>query len=92
MNYNIKFVKDFIQLATNGYKQNWHERNGGNLSYRLKKEEIENITQYCNFSSDYRPIGTSVPKLAGEYFMVTGSGKFLKMWYLTLKIIFASFK
>ncbi len=78
MNYNIKFVKDFIQLATNGYKQNWHERNGGNLSYRLKKEEIENITQYCNFSSDYRPIETSVPKLAGEYFMVTGSGKFFK--------------
>lgn len=30
-------LKDFIELAKKGYYNNWHERNGGNLSYRLKQ-------------------------------------------------------
>ena len=33
-----KFVKGFIKMADDGYQQGWHERNGGNLSYRLKPE------------------------------------------------------
>lgn len=78
MDYNIKFIKEFIQLTINGYEQNWHERNGGNLSYRLKAEEVEAIQKYCDFSGEFKPIGTSVPKLAGEYFLITGSGKFFR--------------
>ena len=39
-----KFVKGFIKMADDGYQQGWHERNGGNLSYRLKPEEVEMIT------------------------------------------------
>lgn len=78
MDYNIKFIKEFIQLTINGYEQNWHERNGGNLSYRLKDEEVETIQKYCDFSGKFKPIGTSVPKLAGECFLVTGSGKFFR--------------
>ena len=35
-----KFVKGFIKMADDGYQQGWHERNGGNLSYRLKPEEV----------------------------------------------------
>ena len=27
---------------------------------------------------EWKPIGTSVPKLAGEYFLVTGSGKYFR--------------
>ena len=38
-----KFVQGFIKMADDGYKQGWHERNGGNLSYRLKSEEVEMI-------------------------------------------------
>ena len=36
-----KFVQGFIKMANDGYLQGWHERNGGNLSYRLKAEEVE---------------------------------------------------
>lgn len=32
-----KFVQGFIKMADDGYKQGWHERNGGNLSYRLSE-------------------------------------------------------
>ena len=36
-----KFMKGFIKMADDGFQQGWHERNGGNLSYRLKPEEVE---------------------------------------------------
>ena len=35
-----KFVQGFIKMANDGYLQGWHERNGGNLSYRLKTDEV----------------------------------------------------
>ena len=35
-----EFVKGFIRLCDDGFKQNWHERNGGNLSYRIKPESM----------------------------------------------------
>lgn len=73
-----KFVQGFIKMADDGYMQGWHERNGGNLSYRLKPEEVESIKPRLNAPGDWTPIGTSVPGLAGEYFLVTGSGKYFR--------------
>ena len=43
-----KFVQGFIKMADDGYQQGWHERNGGNLSYRLKAEEVEMIRPRLN--------------------------------------------
>ena len=79
-----KFVKGFIKMADDGYQQGWHERNGGNLSYRLKEAEVEGIRPRLNFNGEWLPIGTSVPGLAGEFFLVTGTGKYFKN--ITLKI------
>ena len=73
-----KFVQGFIKMADDGYKQGWHERNGGNLSYRLKESEVESIRARLNAPGDWTPIGTSVPGLAGEFFMVTGTGKYFR--------------
>lgn len=73
-----KFVQGFIKMADDGFMQGWHERNGGNLSYRLKPEEVESIKPRLNVPGDWTPIGTSVPGLAGEYFLVTGSGKYFR--------------
>lgn len=73
-----KFVQGFIKMADDGFMQGWHERNGGNLSYRLKPEEVESIKPRLNAPGSWTPIGTSVPGLAGEYFLVTGSGKYFR--------------
>lgn len=73
-----KFVQGFIKMADDGFMQGWHERNGGNLSYRLKPAEVEAITPRLNAPGEWTPIGTSVPGLAGEYFLVTGSGKYFR--------------
>lgn len=72
-----EFVQEFIRMADDGWKQGWHERNGGNLSYRVSQEEADKVRE--NFMErEWIPAGTSVPGLAGEYFLVTGSGKYFR--------------
>lgn len=75
---DTKLIKEFKKICTEGYEQGWHERNGGNLSYRMKDEEVEEIKQFLNEDSEWKDIGTEVKDLANEYFMVTGSGKYMK--------------
>lgn len=75
---NVKFVQEFVRMCNDGWQQGWHERNGGNLSYRIKPEEIGQIQEYLTQNKEWRPIGTSVPGLAGEFFLVTGSGKYFR--------------
>lgn len=71
------FVQGFIRMTEDGWKQGWHERNGGNLSYRIKDEEVEAVKE--NFvPREWTPIGKEIPSLAGEYFLVTGSGKYFR--------------
>lgn len=75
---DAEFVKGFIRMCDDGFQQNWHERNGGNLSYRIKPEEVESVKENLNFSNPWQPVGTAVKDLAGEFFMVTGSGKYFR--------------
>ena len=75
---DMKFVRGFVKMADDGFQQGWHERNGGNLSYRLKDDEVQSILPRLNDHADWQPIGTSVPGLAGEFFLVTGSGKYFR--------------
>lgn len=74
---DAEFVKGFVRMCSDGWEQGWHERNGGNLSYRMKDEEVVAVKE--NFTPGaWKEIGTSVPGLAGEYFLVTGSGKYMR--------------
>ena len=72
-----EFVQGFIRMANDGWEQGWHERNGGNLSYRIRPEEVEAVKEDFE-PKEWQPIGTTVPKLAKEYFIVTGSGKYFR--------------
>ena len=75
---NAKFMQGYIRMCNDGWEQGWHERNGGNLTYRIRPEEIEEVREYLTETDEWKPIGTDVPGLAGEYFLVTGSGKFFR--------------
>lgn len=75
---DLEFVKGFIRMCDDGFNQGWHERNGGNLTYRIKEEEIAETKENLDFTGEYKEIGTEVPSLAGEYFLVTGSGKYFR--------------
>lgn len=75
---DTKLKREFTKVCSDGYTLGWHERNGGNLSYRMKDAEVEEVKDLLNESAEWREIGTSVPDLANEYFMVTGSGKYFR--------------
>ena len=75
---DAKFVQGFIRMCNDGWEQGWHERNGGNLSYRIRPEEIVEIKDQLAVDQEWKEIGTEVPQLAGEYFLVTGSGKYFR--------------
>lgn len=70
------FVKGYVKMANEGYERCWHERNGGNLSYRIKDDEIESVKALLDFSKEFTPIGATVENLKNEFFLVSGSGKF----------------
>lgn len=74
----VKFVQGFIRMCSDGWEQGWHERNGGNLSYRIRPEELNEVKEFLAETGEWQPAGVSVPELAGEYFMVTGSGKYFR--------------
>ena len=71
-----KFTKGFIRMCNDGWEQGWHERNGGNLSYRIKDEEIESVKDDLSFDGEWKAIGTCVPQLAGEFFSSQAAANF----------------
>lgn len=75
---DAKFVQGFIRMCDDGWQQGWHERNGGNLTYRMREEEVAEVVDCLDRSGEWKPIGTEVPGLAGEFFLTTGSGKYFR--------------
>ena len=75
---DAKFMESFIRLTADAFQKGWHERNGGNLTYRIPAEEIEAVKGDLHEAAQWQPIGNTVPELAGEYFLVTGSGKYMR--------------
>ena len=75
---DLAFMQGYIRMATDGVNMGWHERNGGNLTYRLTKEEVEQAHPYFTDGKPWVEIGVEVKNLAGEYFLATGTGKFLR--------------
>ena len=79
-----QLMKRYARMAMDGFNQGWHERNGGNLSYRMKPEEVGELKEDFNENAEWRVIGwqagdeSGFPGLAGEYFMVSGSGKYFR--------------
>lgn len=72
-------VKKFIRMCEDGVAMGWHERNGGNLSYRMTAEDIEECRPYFKAEKGmWTELGICAENLKSEFFMVTGSGKFLK--------------
>ena len=37
----IHVIQAFIRMCQDGWDQGWHERNGGNLTYRMTQSEID---------------------------------------------------
>ncbi len=77
------FLIEFVKTASNMYRLGWDERNGGNISYLLKEEELKD---YLDLEKVIRVIPMAgilksdldFSPLIGKYFLVTGTGKYFK--------------
>ncbi len=76
--FDLKVMQAFIDTCHQSWLKGWNERNGGNMSYRMTPDEVEAARPFFSPARARRSIGLTVENLAGEYFIVTGSGKFYK--------------
>jgi rhamnulose-1-phosphate aldolase len=72
-----EFTQEMMKTTANLYRLGWDERNGGNISYLLKEEEVIPFLD-INHVKRTMPINFDASALAGKYFIVTGSGKYFK--------------
>lgn len=75
-----KAIQSFIKIADMGWQMGWHEINGGNMSYRMTSDEADEVKENFRPDGEWKEIGkdVAVPDFAGQYFVVTGSGKYFQ--------------
>ncbi len=77
------FVREMCKTASNMYRLGWDERNGGNISYLLKEEEVAGYLNLDNVIRTIPLMGVNevdfdASPLEGKIFIVTGTGKYFK--------------
>ena len=76
---DIPVMKDYIRVCADGWDQGWHERNGGNLTYRMRPEEVDQCRPFFKETpGDWVDMGVQADNLKGEFFLSTGSGKYFR--------------
>ncbi len=75
----LGFVRGFGRMCQDGWELGYHECNGGNASYRLTTSDINTARSFFyDTPSSWVQLEVPVSEMAGEYLLVTGSGKFLR--------------
>ena len=72
-----KLLDEIKKTSGDMARRGWAESNGGNISLRLN---VENSAFFNEFEakSGWIKLPVSMPEIAGERFMVTGTGRFLR--------------
>jgi rhamnulose-1-phosphate aldolase len=74
-------IRRFMRICGDVWDQGWHERNGGNLTYRMDDEDIRVCMPYFSVEGEGRewvPMGMRSDDLAGAFFITTGAGKYMR--------------
>jgi len=71
------FDEEIKNITANMYRLGWHERNSGNISWLLDEKDVAECLDLSHILRTI-PIAFDASALAGEYFLVTGAGKFFK--------------
>ena len=76
---NQPFMRGFVRLCSDGWQQGWHERNGGNLTYRMTDAEINSCYSYFyDAPSSWVNMGVQADNLRDAFFVTTGAGRYLR--------------
>lgn len=71
---DTKFFKAYIQMADDGDRYGWHERNGGNFTYWMTEVDVKQVSDHLNMEGSWHAIGTTVKELANEFFVISATG------------------
>jgi rhamnulose-1-phosphate aldolase len=66
-----------VKATSDMWLKGWDERNGGNVSLRVMPEDLEPYRPHVT-GDRVVEIGETVEELGGQYFLVTGSGKYFR--------------
>lgn len=78
-----EFIKAFVRMADEGWRQGWHECNGGNLSYRMTPKDVSEM-QHAMAQGAWMPLAPAanqvldVPEMAGEFLLITAAGSYFQ--------------
>jgi len=76
------FFGEALRFIGYGSRLGWHERNAGNISLRLNREEIESVKSDFAYNSDWVKLSEPIPEMSCEYIFTTVSGSyFIDMEY-----------
>ena len=75
---DVPVIKDFIRMCNDGWELGYHERNGGNLTYRMRPEEVALCKDAFTYDKPWVKMGVQAENLKNEFFIATGSGKFFR--------------
>lgn len=76
---SLPFVRGMARMCDDGWAQGWHERNGGNASYRLTSEDVAAARSLLRYDARaWTSLDVDVPALSGEAFLVTATGSFMR--------------
>ncbi|MHC5292079.1 rhamnulose-1-phosphate aldolase [Listeria welshimeri] len=75
--YEAPFMKEMCEMTQNLWRNGWAEKNGGNISQLLEASEIKHYLDTDRYLWT-EPLGFDASPLAGNVFLVSGSGKYFK--------------
>ena len=70
-------LESFRRMCFDGFLQGWHERNGGNLSYRMSASEVKDCKELFTDNREFS-LPEAIEDVKGEYFIVTGTGRYMR--------------
>ena len=71
-------AQGFLRMCEDGWTLGVHECHGGNVTYRLSTHDVSEIEDELVFNEEWYDLPVLLQSLAEDYFMVTGSGKFMR--------------
>jgi rhamnulose-1-phosphate aldolase len=72
-----KVIAEVARIAEDLWTRGWIEANGGNISIRLTNEQLEGLDEVAA-PGPWIDLNSEFSTIAGECFLVTGTGKFLR--------------
>ncbi|UQS82075.1 rhamnulose-1-phosphate aldolase [Bombilactobacillus folatiphilus] len=72
-----KYVQKVCEITQASYQEGWDERNGGNVSLRLTADDVSEFSD-LNHVKRTLDLGFDASALAGEYFLVTATGRYFR--------------